>query len=362
MLGGVMQEAKIIHKLFLFAPTSMAVSLLQQEILFNDRLTPENKTGYKEIYGKLLVIAEKQQEDYVERSNAQNRSALVCFCCNQPGHFKSECKNPWYCTICQRQGHSAYKCRFNNKMKNNYKNDNDKNNNSFANAFIGIFHGDFRILKIEEENSNDVLILDSDASYHVCGSKHAHLLCDFENLNIPKLVEAAGGMIYKSTCNGKFKSQLDNGLPIVLQDVYIFEKLNMFLVSMAYIYIYISQKNIANLFLLKYIKNTDNIEKTVSGPLIANTVAKEHKLSHLHSLFGHQGIENFRITLQYYGYQCTPSQLSNFKCKTCELNNIEHAIIKRKNAVGFPGITENFLLWTLLKHLLPIELVMWDLF
>eukprot|EP00924_Labyrinthula_sp_SR-Ha-C_P011904 snap_masked-scaffold_76-processed-gene-0.52-mRNA-1 protein AED:1.00 eAED:1.00 QI:0/0/0/0/1/1/3/0/179 len=99
----------------------------------------------------------------------------------------------------------------------------------------------------------------------------------------------------------------------------------------------ISQKNIANLFLLKYISNTDNIEKTVSGPLIANTVVKEDKLSYLHSLFGHQGIENFKITLQYYGYQYASSQLLSFKCKTCELNNIKHAIIKRKNQVAFPG-------------------------
>eukprot|EP00924_Labyrinthula_sp_SR-Ha-C_P001404 snap_masked-scaffold_44-processed-gene-1.43-mRNA-1 protein AED:1.00 eAED:1.00 QI:0/-1/0/0/-1/1/1/0/123 len=118
-------------------------------------------------------------------------------------------------------------------MKNDYKNDNENNNNSFANALIGIFHGDFRILKIEEENSNDVLVLDSGASYRVCGSKHDHLLCDFKNLNTPKLVGAAGGMIYKSTCKGTFKGKLDNGLPIVLKDVYIFEKLNAFLVSMA---------------------------------------------------------------------------------------------------------------------------------
>eukprot|EP00924_Labyrinthula_sp_SR-Ha-C_P012158 snap_masked-scaffold_26-processed-gene-4.134-mRNA-1 protein AED:1.00 eAED:1.00 QI:0/-1/0/0/-1/1/1/0/328 len=195
MLGGVNEEAKIIHKLFVLSPRSMAVSLLQQEILFNDRLNPNQKTKYNEIYGKLLIIAENQQDDYIRRSNAHNRSVLVCFRCNQPGQYKSEFTNPWYCTICKRQGHSAYKCRNNNKKKNDYKNENERNNNnnnnSFANAFMGVLHEDFRILKIEEENLNQVLILDSGASYHVCGSKHAHLLCNIEDLKTPKRVGAA---------------------------------------------------------------------------------------------------------------------------------------------------------------------------
>eukprot|EP00924_Labyrinthula_sp_SR-Ha-C_P012152 snap_masked-scaffold_26-processed-gene-4.133-mRNA-1 protein AED:1.00 eAED:1.00 QI:0/-1/0/0/-1/1/1/0/556 len=101
--------------------------------------------------------------------------------------------------------------------------------------------------------------------------------------------------------------------------------------------LYIAQKNKVNLFLLKYKNNTNNIEKTVPGHLIASTVTSKDKLTYLHNLFGHQGIENFEITLQYYGYQFTTGELSNFICKTCELNNIKHAIIKLKNAVGFSG-------------------------
>eukprot|EP00924_Labyrinthula_sp_SR-Ha-C_P011895 snap_masked-scaffold_76-processed-gene-0.56-mRNA-1 protein AED:1.00 eAED:1.00 QI:0/-1/0/0/-1/1/1/0/416 len=233
MLGGKLVESKVIHKMFSIAPSNLAVALLQNEIQLYSKLSPERKITYSEVYSKLLTIAERQQEEYLKKTNLyRDRAAFLCFKCNKKGHIKANCSNPWYCTICKKEGHSSYRCKFNerNKQEQNKSNENE----SFDNEFVGMFNTEFSNYIVQEKIARENhLILDSGASYHCCGSQHLVLLKDVETLQEPRLVGAAGGKVYKSTKKGTFEGTLDNDIKIKLTDVYIFEELKVFLVSMA---------------------------------------------------------------------------------------------------------------------------------
>eukprot|EP00924_Labyrinthula_sp_SR-Ha-C_P000113 snap_masked-scaffold_39-processed-gene-1.32-mRNA-1 protein AED:1.00 eAED:1.00 QI:0/-1/0/0/-1/1/1/0/181 len=180
MLGGKLSNEKIIHKLFSISPSNLAVTLIQNEIQVYSTILPDKKITYNEVYTKLFEIAEKQQEEYIKKSNVyKERSALLCYKCNQKGHFKVNCPNSWYCTICKKEGYSSYRCKYKEHNKQQNENQNRNKTDSFANAFIGMFKADCNSYNatentIQEEN----LILDSGASYHCCGLKHSKLLSD----------------------------------------------------------------------------------------------------------------------------------------------------------------------------------------
>eukprot|EP00924_Labyrinthula_sp_SR-Ha-C_P014874 snap_masked-scaffold_9-processed-gene-0.34-mRNA-1 protein AED:1.00 eAED:1.00 QI:0/-1/0/0/-1/1/1/0/229 len=227
MLGGTLSDEKAIHKLFSIAPNNLAVSLLQKEIQVYTNVMPEKKISYGEFYTKMFEIAEKQHEEFIKKSNVhRERSALLCYKCNQKGHFKINCPNPWYCTICKKQGHSSYRCIRNDRNKK--ENDNKKQTNTFVNAFIGMFKADFNIYNMKSQENEKSLIIDSGANYHCCGIKHKQFLKNIVNLETSKLVGAAGGKIYTSMKKGVFEAILDNDTKIKLYDVYIFEDLQVF--------------------------------------------------------------------------------------------------------------------------------------
>eukprot|EP00924_Labyrinthula_sp_SR-Ha-C_P006147 maker-scaffold_54-snap-gene-1.24-mRNA-1 protein AED:0.37 eAED:0.41 QI:0/0/0/0.5/1/1/2/0/516 len=331
MLGGTFSDEKAIHKLFSIAPNNLAVSLLQKEI---------------QVYAN--VIPEKQHEEFIKKSNVhRERSALLCYKYNQKVHFKINCHNPWYCTICKKQGHSSYRCIHNDRNKK--ENDNKKHNNTFVNTFIGMLKADFNIYNMKTQENKKSLIIDSGDSYHCCGIRHIQFLKNIVNLETPKLVGAAGGKIYTSMKKGVFEAILDNDTKIKLYDVYIFEDLQVFLVPMAAL----MSKGISimtekdtkennNLFKIKYKTNENKNNRHLNiyiytETLVGITKSNTSKVEFLHNKFGHQGIEAFKLTLNYYGYEVNQEELKNFVCKVCEDNNVKKSIIKRKDAVGFKG-------------------------
>eukprot|EP00924_Labyrinthula_sp_SR-Ha-C_P013649 snap_masked-scaffold_5-processed-gene-9.23-mRNA-1 protein AED:0.15 eAED:0.20 QI:0/0/0/1/1/1/2/0/257 len=214
---------------------------------------------------------------------------------------------------------------------------------------------------MKSQENEKSLIIDSGASYHCCGIKHKQFLKNIVNLETPKLVGAAGGKIYTSMKKGVFEAILDNDTKIKLYDVYIFEDLQVFLVSMAVLIskgisimaekdtvtimknsvtLYKADKDINNLFKIKYKTNEDKNTEDLNirtETLVGITKSNTSKVEFLHNKFGHQGLEAFKLTLNYYGYEVNQEELKNFVCKVCEDNNIKKSIIKRKDAVGFKG-------------------------
>eukprot|EP00924_Labyrinthula_sp_SR-Ha-C_P000669 snap_masked-scaffold_7-processed-gene-0.2-mRNA-1 protein AED:1.00 eAED:1.00 QI:0/0/0/0/1/1/2/0/624 len=210
------------------------------------------------------------------------------------------------------------------------------------------------------QENDQTLIIDSGASYHCCGTKHIKRLKNIQRLEKPKLVGAAGGKIYSSMKKGVFEATLDNNVKITLYDVYIFEDLQVFLVSMAVLMtkgltimaekdsimirknkatLYTANKDENNLFKIKYCSSKDNDESlnTKTNDLMVLTNSTASKIQLLHNKFGHQGKEAFKLTMNYYKYKVNEEELKNFVCKVCENNNIKKGVIKRKDAVGFEG-------------------------
>eukprot|EP00924_Labyrinthula_sp_SR-Ha-C_P013290 maker-scaffold_45-snap-gene-1.112-mRNA-1 protein AED:0.50 eAED:0.55 QI:0/0/0/0.5/1/1/2/0/429 len=323
ILRGKLSDEKAIHKLFSIAPNNLAVSLLQKEI---------------QVYTN--VIPEKQHEEFIKKSNVhRERSALLCYKYNQKVHFKINCHNPWHCTICKKQGHSSYRCIHNdrNKKENNYK----KQNNTFVNTFIGMLKADFNIYNMKTQENKKSLIIDSGDSYHCCGIRHIQFLKNIVNLETPKLVGAEGGEIYTSTKKGVFEAFLDNDIKIKLYDVYIFEDLQVFLVPMAALMSkgisIMTEKDKVTIIKIQLLFIKQRRRIIICLKSMGITKSNTSKVEFLHNKFGHQGIEAFKLTLNYYGYEVNQEELKNFVCKICEDNNIKNSIIQGKDAVGFKG-------------------------
>eukprot|EP00924_Labyrinthula_sp_SR-Ha-C_P000110 snap_masked-scaffold_39-processed-gene-1.33-mRNA-1 protein AED:1.00 eAED:1.00 QI:0/0/0/0/1/1/2/0/327 len=147
---------------------------------------------------------------------------------------------------------------------------------------------------------------------------------------------------------------------IKLSNVFIFDDLTAFLVSMAMLMSKVITLNAKlntitilkisivkdknNLFMLKYRSKQDmnkskedSVQNTNFEELLALTKKQVSKVEYLHNLFGHQGKEVFKLTLKYYNYDINEIEINNFNCEVCEINNIKKSIIKKKHPTGFKG-------------------------
>eukprot|EP00924_Labyrinthula_sp_SR-Ha-C_P008848 snap_masked-scaffold_2-processed-gene-4.22-mRNA-1 protein AED:1.00 eAED:1.00 QI:0/0/0/0/1/1/2/0/771 len=341
MLGGEMANNKVIYKLLNLAPATTSVELLKHDVEVS--VSGGRSMNYNEVFTKLQRIAEISQELYLKKM--KSTSAFLCFKCNQPGHKKYECNNEWYCSYCKKSGHSQFSCR--NKIKNENQNE---NNNSFAGAFIGVLKSvDFTINSVQRgSQSGSSLILDSGASYHVCGENHLGNFTEIQELTVPKYVSTAGGKVYASYRKGRFESVLENGKKIILNDVFIFKELQVFLISIAVLLnkgltlvakeneftilkekkiIYKAQKSMNNLFLVKC--------KSFESDKVMAMKSSKKSLLYYHILFGHQGEKAFLNTMKYFNIECKRKDIENLICDTCNKVNLKKAVIKKKNAVGF---------------------------
>eukprot|EP00924_Labyrinthula_sp_SR-Ha-C_P000148 snap_masked-scaffold_39-processed-gene-2.63-mRNA-1 protein AED:0.47 eAED:0.47 QI:0/-1/0/1/-1/1/1/0/1363 len=368
MLNGELNEQKVIHKMFLFAPKTMDILLLKKELELSARFEPNKKPSYHEVFGKMHQLAMKAQDEYKRRINSNGRSlSIICFKCNKPGHRKINCQNAWYCTICKTEGHSSYTCKRQNTTENTkYQKQNEKED--FANAFMGIAwwkEDTDKILKLESSiYHSNTLVLDSGASYHVCGKNYLCHMKEVRELKEIKKVNAAGGKTYISKKSGTFDAFLENGQRIILKDVVIFDELNLFLVSMATLMskgiclnakedtisiyknenlLYAAKRNMNNLFLLKCKAKEDNkvtsydqvLKESTVQPIVALFKDTLSQTEYDHNVFGHQGMESFKNTLNYFKLEVDMNKLKEFSCRICELTKMKKGNISRKNKVGF---------------------------
>eukprot|EP00924_Labyrinthula_sp_SR-Ha-C_P000466 snap_masked-scaffold_103-processed-gene-0.23-mRNA-1 protein AED:1.00 eAED:1.00 QI:0/-1/0/0/-1/1/1/0/147 len=147
----------------------MDALLLKKELETTVRFQPHRKPKYNEVYGKLHLLAEKAQEDYVKKMNCSGKAlSIICYKCYKKGHRKYECTNDWYCTIYKVTAHSACTCKRNKTKYDTINNSEKMNTESFVNAFIGISwlnEPSNMIFKIEDKiHYKNTLILDSGVS------------------------------------------------------------------------------------------------------------------------------------------------------------------------------------------------------
>eukprot|EP00924_Labyrinthula_sp_SR-Ha-C_P008836 snap_masked-scaffold_2-processed-gene-4.11-mRNA-1 protein AED:1.00 eAED:1.00 QI:0/-1/0/0/-1/1/1/0/406 len=360
MFNVELDEQKVIHKMFLFAPKTMDILLLIKELGLSAKFEPNKKPSYNKVFEKVHQLVVKAQKEYKRRINTNGRYlSIICFKCNKPGHLKINCPNEWCCTLCKAQGHSSYTCKRQNTMENT-KYQKHKEKEDFANTFTGIAwwkEDTDKILKLKSSiYHSNTLVLDSGASYHVCGKNYLCHMKEVKELKEVKKVDAAGVKTYESKKIGTFGVYLDNGQRIVLKDVVIFDESNIFLISMAKhvnkgiylnakednlsiykneILLYEAKRNINNLFLLKCKAKENSKERSydqvfkdnIVQPIVAlfkNTISQAE---YYHNVFGHQGMEPLKNTLNYYKLNLNTDTLKEFSCKICELTKMKKASI-----------------------------------
>eukprot|EP00924_Labyrinthula_sp_SR-Ha-C_P014142 snap_masked-scaffold_77-processed-gene-0.16-mRNA-1 protein AED:1.00 eAED:1.00 QI:0/0/0/0/1/1/2/0/149 len=142
-------------------------------------------------------------------------------------------------------------------------------------------------------------VSDSGASYRLCGTHFVNQMKNVVDLENPKFVGADGGKIHLAN--------FDNGNNILLEEAFVLEDLNTFLVSVEVLlatgiqiltkqaYLEISKikkvlsqalKNENNLFL---IKDVDLKETNTEKSIYCLPEKKNNELYSLHLKYGHQG-------------------------------------------------------------------------
>eukprot|EP00924_Labyrinthula_sp_SR-Ha-C_P016116 snap_masked-scaffold_4-processed-gene-19.30-mRNA-1 protein AED:1.00 eAED:1.00 QI:0/0/0/0/1/1/2/0/164 len=160
-------------------------------------------------------------------------------------------------------------------------------------------NADFTINSVQRgSQSSSSLILDSGASYHVCGENHLGNFTEVQELTVPKYVSTTGGKVYASYRKGRFESVLENGKKIILNDVFLISiavllnkgltlvaKENEFTILKENNIIYKAQKSMNNLFLVKC--------KSFESDKAMTMRSSKKNLLYYHILFGHQGEKAF---------------------------------------------------------------------
>eukprot|EP00924_Labyrinthula_sp_SR-Ha-C_P004839 snap_masked-scaffold_1-processed-gene-13.29-mRNA-1 protein AED:1.00 eAED:1.00 QI:0/0/0/0/1/1/2/0/173 len=70
MFNGELDEQKVIHKMFRFAPKTMDILLLIKELGLSAKFEPNKKPSYNKVFGKVHQLAMKAQDEYKRRINA----------------------------------------------------------------------------------------------------------------------------------------------------------------------------------------------------------------------------------------------------------------------------------------------------
>ena len=140
--------------------------------------------GFYDASKKYVAPEEEKKKVQVAVTDKFDRSNLKCYGCGEMGHFKSDCPK-----------------RSENKNRS-------KTPESWMVRQVPVANAASRTV-------SETFILDSGASYHVCGN--SSLFTDLKKIKKEELITANGNISYEHS--GSVSIQLDNGLDIVLSEV-----------------------------------------------------------------------------------------------------------------------------------------------
>jgi len=152
---------EMMSKMETLTPQDLIKAGMAKELALKSRKMETSQTETKELEDSIAVLTvtdapkstyDQQAETHKQYSTNQqrpqiDRQNLVCFNCNKPGHFASNCrdrkrKNQQECWNCGRSGHYARDCRQTPNMANGangYRNG-KKRGNHFENTSQRQFH------------------------------------------------------------------------------------------------------------------------------------------------------------------------------------------------------------------------------
>ena len=155
-------------------------------------------------------------------SHQKGKNAKECFTCHKIGHIAYECyanKNKKKCSRCKKVGHSDQECYSN---KNNKKDSKDSkaegkedNNTEFGNFFAPVFP-----VSTDIPLNENIWILDSGASKHLCTNKK--LMSDMKTATPPITMKCANKQSVTLQQTGDVRLQTMNGSKgscVILQNV-----------------------------------------------------------------------------------------------------------------------------------------------
>lgn len=295
---------------------------------------PTERRTLEELSSRLLVEEMRMKTDTSSSEAFQAiKKGRKCFRCGKEGHFKSQCKgnfqnnsNNKHCTICKKPGHLVSECWFkNNKSKGS------KDMSSHKNKTSNVFHVCMSpALNAQMYQNNDVWIMDSGASEHMC--HNIEYFKNYVSFPSPKQIIIGDGNVIKAEGIGNIYLEAYNGykwIETTLKEVLYVPnlKLNLFSVSSVTDRGYFIHMNKDKCIF----KKTDNKQPTA----VANRKDKlyimefRYKKSDMayvgkvndnllewHSKMGHQDIEQVKNILKRSDINVSPDS-SESTCEDC---------------------------------------------